>query len=403
MIRKNKKGQIPINTVTDATFVGDYNKKKNVFAIITPERTYYMKTGSEQESREWMDAVKQFISGGNPPEGEDESTHKVGVRDFEKIKVIGKGAFGKVYLVKKRDNQKVYAMKQLDKKDIKDRDEVEHTKTERSVLSHVDHPFLPSLYYSFQSTKYLYFVMEFINGGELFHHLSKERRFDENRAKFYAAEILLGLSYLHLKGVIYRDLKPENLLLDYQGHIVITDFGLSKEGLVDPTSTTTTFCGTPEYLAPEVVKGQEYTKSVDWWSLGILLYEMMTGLPPFYSKTEEVMYDRIVNENIDLPDYFSEEAKDLIVKLCDRNAQTRLQDAEIIKSHPFFVGIDWDKIARKETPPPFVPNVQSPEDVGNIDPDFLEEEIDNDDGETRGRNYSLSFFEFTYQKEKQHN
>jgi len=241
--------------------------------------------------------------------------------------------------------------------------------------------------------------MDFINGGELFHHLSKERRFDENRAKFYASEILLGLSYLHSKGVIYRDLKPENLLLDFQGHIVITDFGLSKEGLVDPTSTTSTFCGTPEFLAPEVIKGMEYTKNVDWWSLGILLCEMMTGIPPFYSKSEEIMYDRIVNENIEIPDYFSQDAKDLITKLCDRNSQTRLQDPEIIKAHPFFNGIDWGKLIRKEITPPFIPNVQSPDDVGNIDPDFLEEDInDSDDGESHGRKES-SFAGFTYKKE----
>jgi len=301
-------------------------------------------------------------------------------------------------LVKKKDTQKVYAMKQLDKNDIKDRDEVEHTKTERSVLSHVEHPFLPVLHYSFQSSKYLYFVMDFINGGEVFHHLSKERRFDENRAKFYAAEILLGLSYLHDKGVIYRDLKPENLLLDFQGHVVITDFGLSKEGLVETTSTTSTFCGTPEYLAPEVIKGMDYTKNVDWWSLGILLCEMMSGIPPFYSKTEEIMYDKIVNENIDIPDYFSQDAKDLITKLCDRNSQTRLQDPEVIKAHPFFNGIDWGVLFRREMTPPFIPNVQSPDDVGNIDPDFLEEDInDSDDGESHGR--KESFAGFTYKKE----
>jgi len=389
------KGEIPLNTVTDVSYLGDYSHKKFVFAITTPTRTYYMRGKTEEESREWVGAVKKFFSS---DEGEH-PTHKVGVRDFEKLKVIGKGAFGKVYLVRKKDTQKVYAMKQLDKKDIKDRDEVEHTKTERSVLSHVEHPFISTLHYSFQTTKYLYFVMEFVNGGEVFHHLSKERRFDENRAKFYAAEILLGLSYLHSKGVIYRDLKPENLLLDYQGHIVITDFGLSKEGLVDPTSTTSTFCGTPEYLAPEVIRGEDYTKNVDWWSLGILLCEMISGLPPFNSKKEEVMYQKIVNENIEIPDYFSQDARDLIQKLCDRNPQTRLQDPEIIKAHPFFNGIDWGLLIKKEVAPPFVPHVLSPEDTGNVDPDFLQEEIDSDDGTNRRK--ESQFVGFTYKKEEE--
>jgi len=272
-------------------------------------------------------------------------------------------------------------MKQLDKEDIKERDEVEHTRTERSVLSKVEHPFLAKLHFSFQSSKYLYFVMDFINGGELFHHLSHDRQFPEERAKFYASEIVLGLGYLHSTGVVYRDLKPENLLLDYQGHIIITDFGLSKEGLTNETDTTKTFCGTPEYLAPEVVKGQDYNKAVDWWSLGILIFEMMTGLPPFYSRsgTEEAMYERIVTEDVHLPDTFSNEAKDLVLKLLDRNPETRLQDIELIKSHPFFNTIEWDKLYRKELTPPFIPNVSSPDDVGNIDQEFLDESIGSDD------------------------
>jgi len=239
-------------------------------------------------------------------------------------------------------------MKQLDKKDIKDRDEVEHTKTERQVLSKVNSPFLASLHYSFQTVKYLYFVMDFINGGEVFHHLSIDKRFPEERAKFYAAEIVIGLGYLHANGVIYRDLKPENLLLDYQGHIVITDFGLSKEGLLDPTDTTKTFCGTPEYLAPEIIRGEEYNKAVDWWSLGILIYEMMTGIPPFYSKKEDIMYERIVTEDLNYPDFFSADAKDLLTKLLNRDPQERLQETTAIKNHPFFKNIDFDKLKKKK-------------------------------------------------------
>jgi len=194
------------------------------------------------------------------------------VDDFRKIKVIGKGGFGRVLLVEKKDTKKVYAMKILKKGVIAARGEIEHTRTEQSVLSKLDHPFLAKLHWSFQTDENLYFVMDFINGGELFHHLSIEKRFTEDRAKFYTAEIISGMEYLHSHGVIYRDLKPENLLLSHKGHVIMTDFGLSKEGLYYDERTST-FCGTPEYLAPEIIKGEDYTKAIDWWSVGTLIYE----------------------------------------------------------------------------------------------------------------------------------
>jgi len=322
---------------------------------------------------------------------------KLVLKIFFKVKVVGKGAFGKVFLVRKKDNGKVYAMKQLDKKDIKARDEVEHTLAERKVLSKVQHPFLAYLHYSFQSAKYLYFVMDFINGGELFHHLSLDKKFTEERSKFYAAEIVIGLGYLHSNGVIYRDLKPENLLLDYQGNIIITDFGLSKEGLLSPTDTTKTFCGTPEYLAPEIIRGEEYNKAVDWWSLGILIFEMMTGLPPFYSKKEEVMYERIVTEDLKYPEYFSKDAIDLCSKLLNRDKNARLQDVSEIKSHPFFSNIDFDKLKRKEITPPFIPNVESPDDVKHIDEEFLEESVGSEDDDVKPVRKESQFIGFTYQ------
>jgi len=271
------------------------------------------------------------------------------------------------------------------------------------VLSKAKHPFLAGLYYSFQSENNLYFIMDFINGGEVFHHLSQEGSFSEDRAKFYAAEILLGLEYLHNSGVIYRDLKPENLLLNYQGHVIITDFGLSKEGL-DPTKTTKTFCGTPEYLAPEIIKGEEYSFGVDWWSLGTLLFEMINGLPPFYvNDNEELMYEKILYAPLQIPDIFSNDAKDLISKLLERDPNQRLKDPSQIKKHPFFKNIDFEKLAKKEITPPFIPNVQSPEDVGNIDAEFLEESIGSDDEkpktkEPKPEENNQDFEGFTYQK-----
>jgi RAC serine/threonine-protein kinase len=292
----------------------------------------------------------------------------------------------------------------LNKKDIRDRDEIEHTLAERSVLSKVRHPYLANLYFSFQSEMNLYFVMDFINGGELFHHLSIEGSFTEDRSKFYTAEITLGLEYLHKNGIIYRDLKPENLLLNYQGHVVITDFGLSKEGLTKPESSTKTFCGTPEYLAPEIIKGESYNFAVDWWSLGTLLYEMMNGLPPFYvNDNEELMYEKILYAPLPIPDTFSADAKDFISKLLERDPLKRLINPENIKKHPFFKNIDFAKLEKKEITPPFIPDVQSPDDVGNIDSEFLDEEIGSDDekpgsGTKKGKD-PTEFEGFTYKKQ----
>jgi len=300
---------------------------------------------------------------------------KVTVEDFETVSVIGRGGFGRVLLVRKKDTKKVYAMKVLNKSVIAARGEIAHTRTEKSVLSKIDHPFLARLYYSFQTTENLYLIMDFINGGELFHHLSQQKRFTEERTKFYSAQIVSGLEYLHSLGIIYRDLKPENLLLSAEGNIVMTDFGLSKEGLQAKDSRTATFCGTPEYLAPEVIKGEEYTKAIDWWSVGTLIYEMLTGLPPFYTEDEENMYHKIMTADLAIPAFFSQEVASIISLFLQRNPRDRLQDPNRIRSHPWFQDIDWDKLLRLEITPPFKPKVRSADDLQNIDKEFLNENI----------------------------
>jgi len=247
------------------------------------------------------------------------------IEDFELLKVIGKGSFGKVMQVMKKDTQRIYALKTIRKQHIISRSEVTHTLAERSVLAQINNPFIVPLKFSFQSPEKLYLVLSFVNGGELFHHLQKEQRFDINRSRFYAAELLCALECLHGFGVIYRDLKPENILVDYVGHIALCDFGLCKLDMKDEDKTNT-FCGTPEYLAPELLHGQGYTKAVDWWTLGVLLYEMLTGLPPFYDENTNEMYRKILAEPLHFPgpDVVPPAARDLLTRLLDRDATRRL-------------------------------------------------------------------------------
>merc|ERR1712232_1180632 len=238
----------------------------------------------------------------------------------------------------------IFAMKMLRKENVIKRNQVEHTKTERNVLEAVSHPFIVVLHYAFQTPKKLYFVLEFCSGGELFYHLSRAGRFSESRCRFYASELLLALAYLHSLNIIYRDLKPENVLLDIDGHAKLTDFGLSKEGIEDNFSAKS-MCGTPEYLAPEILDKRGHGKGVDWYSLGALTYEMLTGLPPFYTRDREKLFERIRRSELSYPSYISPVAKSLLVSLLALDPAKRLGggpgDGDEVKSHPFFAGIDW--------------------------------------------------------------
>uniref|UniRef100_A0A8D3DAI4 Serine/threonine-protein kinase Sgk1 n=1 Tax=Scophthalmus maximus TaxID=52904 RepID=A0A8D3DAI4_SCOMX len=298
--------------------------------------------------------------------------------DFDFLKVIGKGSFGKVFLAKLKHDEKYYAVKVLQKKVILNRKEQKHIMAERNVLlKNVKHPFLVGLHYSFQTADKLYFVLDFINGGELFFHLQKERTFPEPRAKFYIAEMASALGYLHSLTIVYRDLKPENILLDQEGHIVLTDFGLCKEG-ISQTDTTSTFCGTPEYLAPEVLRKQPYDNTVDWWCLGSVLYEMLFGLPPFYSRDTHEMYDNILHKPLAMRPGASSTAWSLLQALLEKDGTYRLgsrDDFNEIKAHNFFSSINWDDLEQKKILPPFTPKVSSYFDISNFDPEFTEEMV----------------------------
>jgi tRNA A-37 threonylcarbamoyl transferase component Bud32 len=293
---------------------------------------------------------------------------KVGVNDFEPLAVVGKGAFGKVMQVRKKDTGEIYAMKALNKDVIEKENLIEHTMAEKSILQKIQHPFIVGLHYAFQTSDKLYLILDFLSGGELFFHLQHEGKFDESRARFYISEIGLALGHVHSQNIIYRDLKPENTVLDRYGHICLTDFGLAKTNIQD--STAQTFCGTPEYLAPEFLMGGGHGKAVDWWSLGILLYEMLSGLPPFYSDNVNEMYELILQKPLEFTDEFSPEARDLITQLLDRDPTKRLQDVEKFKAHPFFKGVDWVACFNRQITPPFVPD---PSALNNFDKEFTQE------------------------------
>ncbi|KAF9919124.1 AGC protein kinase Gad8 [Lobosporangium transversale] len=297
------------------------------------------------------------------------------IDSFDLLKVIGKGSFGKVMQVRKRDTSRIYAMKILRKAHIISRSEVNHTLAERTVLAQVNNPFIVPLKFSFQSPEKLYLVLAFVNGGELFHHLQREGRFSEERSRFYAAELLCALECLHGFNVVYRDLKPENILLDYTGHIALCDFGLCKLGMTE-TETTNTFCGTPEYLAPELLLGQGYTKTVDWWTLGVLLFEMLTGLPPFYDENIHEMYRKILQDELRFPDEVSSDARSLLMALLTRDPNQRLGNSGslAIKQHVFFKPISFPLLMAKKLQPPFKPSVSSATDTSNFDEEFTSEE-----------------------------
>ncbi|KAG7196183.1 uncharacterized protein KQ657_000195 [Scheffersomyces spartinae] len=295
------------------------------------------------------------------------------INDFDLLKVIGKGSFGKVMQVVKKDTKQIYALKTLRKQHIVSRMEVTHTLAERTVLARINNPFIVPLKFSFQSPEKLYLVLSFVNGGELFWHLQREGKFLMDRSRFYTAELLTALESLHEMNVIYRDLKPENILLDYQGHIALCDFGLCKLNMSDK-DTTNTFCGTPEYLAPELLLNEGYTRSVDWWTLGTLLYEMLTGLPPFYDDNVKLMYQKILHNPLVFPKFLKgTDAEDLLIKLLQKDPKNRLNSAGEIKAHPFFKDIDWQKLLNKTYLPPFKPNVENLLDTLNFDSDFTNE------------------------------
>jgi len=305
---------------------------------------------------------------------------KLKAEDFEKLKLIGKGSFGEVYLAKFKNNSHLYAMKILDKKTIISYNQEEHTKAERDLMVKVDCPFIVDIKFAFQDKQNLYLLTEFMQGGELFFHLYREKRFTDDKARFYAIEIILAIEFLHKKKMMYRDLKPENVLIDKKGHIKITDFGLSKI-LSKEKEKTYTICGTPQYLAPEILAGEGYDDAVDWWSLGCILYKMLIGVDPFHFSRDESLCAEMFEVDIFIPDYITKQAKDLIKKLLVTNPKKRLGwgpgGVDKIKSHSYFKDVDWEKAWNKELEPPFVPELKDEMDLKYFDKGFTDERVES--------------------------
>ncbi|XP_065561183.1 atypical protein kinase C-like isoform X1 [Artemia franciscana] len=311
------------------------------------------------------------------------------IKDFELVRVIGRGSYAKVLLVELRKNRRVYAMKVIKKELVTDDEDIDWVQTEKHVFETAsNHPFLVGLHSCFQSASRLFFVIEFVRGGDLMYHMQRQRRLPEEHARFYSAEISLALNFLHKRGIIYRDLKLDNVLLDHEGHIKLTDYGMCKEG-IRPGDTTSTFCGTPNYIAPEILRGEEYSFSVDWWALGVLLFEMLAGRSPFDivgasenpdQNTEDFLFQVILEKTIRIPRSLSLKASSILKGFLNKNPADRLgcrkeSGFEDIMQHPFYKSVDWAMLERKQVSPPYIPRTENERDLAHFPAEFTDEPV----------------------------
>uniref|UniRef100_A0A8C1MS21 protein kinase C n=1 Tax=Cyprinus carpio TaxID=7962 RepID=A0A8C1MS21_CYPCA len=321
----------------------------------------------------------------------------LGLKDFDLLRVIGRGSYAKVLLVRLKKTERIYAMKVVKKELVNDDEDIDWVQTEKHVFEQAsNHPFLVGLHSCFQTESRLFFVIEYVNGGDLMFHMQRQRKLPEEHARFYSAEISLALNYLHERGIIYRDLKLDNVLLESEGHIKLTDYGMCKEGL-RPGDTTSTFCGTPNYIAPEILRGEDYGFSVDWWALGVLMFEMMAGRSPFDivgssdnpdQNTEDYLFQVILEKQIRIPRSLSVKAASVLKGFLNKEPKERLgchpqTGFADIMAHPFFRNVDWDLMEQKQVVPPFKPNISGEFGLDNFDAQFTNEPIqltpDDDD------------------------
>lgn len=299
--------------------------------------------------------------------------HKEAINDFEQLQSLGSGSFGVVILIKHSATGKFYAMKAIEKEKIVKYKQLEHTRNEKEILQCLNFPFAVYLTFCFKDNSYIYLVMPFIPGGELFGHLRKFGKFDEVQARFYASQIILAIEFLHYLDLIYRDLKPENILIDHTGYLKVTDFGFCKRMT---RNRTYTLCGTPEYLAPEVILSKGYGKAVDWWAIGVLMFELVAGNPPFYANDPMRIYEKIVANKYKMPPFFSSELKDLIKNILQVDLTRRFGNlkngVEDIKEHKWFRQINWMAVLNRKVSAPYTPKYKQPGDTTNFESSTFE-------------------------------
>ena len=344
-----------------------------------------------------------LIDKNNTQNNEDKSelsTIKLSYLDFDPLYLIGTGSLGKVILVRYKINKNIYAMKELSKSKIKINKQEEHSKSERDLMIELTSPFIVNIKFAFQDETKLYIVSEFLQGGDMFYHMHHSTiNFTESTVKFYIIELILAIEFLHENNVIYRDLKPENILMSSEGHIKISDFGLSKK-LENQKDKAYTLCGTLQYLAPEILKNKGYDKSVDWWSLGCIYYEMLTGNLPFKTNGNKINLD-VFEEKIDFDENMNPLLINLISQLLNVNPKKRLgygaQDAKKIKEHQYFNDVDWNKYLNKEIEPPFVPKLEGELDLRYFDKCFTDEPVNSNRTTINSRSNATSEYNgFTY-------
>ncbi|XP_065890110.1 protein kinase C iota type-like isoform X2 [Dysidea avara] len=332
---------------------------------------------------------KDEYSGHLPQDSNPVKESQISLDDFNVLKVIGRGSYAKVLMVELKQTKRVYAMKVIKKDLVLDEEDIDWVQTEKHVFEQAsNHPFLVGLHSCFQTESRLFFVIECVNGGDLMFHMQRHRRLPEEHARFYSAEIALALNYLHERGIIYRDLKLDNVLLDCDGHVKLTDYGMCKEGL-RPGDTTSTFCGTPNYIAPEILRGQDYGISVDWWALGVLLFEMLAGRSPFDvasghempdQSTEDYLFQVILEKTIRIPRSLSVKAASVLKGFLNKTPGDRLgchpqTGFSDIASHQFYKSIDWELLKLRQITPPYKPRIQNEKDPSNFDPQFTGEPL----------------------------
>ena len=371
--KKGKEKKIlDIDLTTVSSVEKDEDAKKPNSFTIEGEKNYTFSCPSEEEQDNWVSALKKAMS----PDKHEDANDSISLEDFEILNVLGKGGYGKVQLVRYKGNGEIYAMKSMSKSELADEGLISRTMDERKALLSIQHPFIVSARYAFQTSSKVFLVTDYVPGGELYTRMRSERKFSLDRIRYYSAMLVSAIGYLHSIGIVHRDLKPENILIDKDGYLKLTDFGFVKVGM-QSSSYTTTFCGTDDYIAPEIIKGEAYNKSVDWWSLGILIYEMVFLKPPFSNPNQSLLYNSIVNDEVTFPEEIDPDLADLIQKLLNKIPEERIGagflDCASLIEHPFFDSVDFDELEEKKIEMEWKPTLQNELDVSQFDVQFTRE------------------------------